>query len=88
MEMQSSKPKPASAPVRKVQTQIDRLRQGFGFTAAEAAFALEILKGDGRKAAAARRGITDGTARTHLSRIFDKAGVNRQAALVRLLLQM
>ena len=88
MEMQSSKPNPGSAPEREAQTQIDRLRQCFGFTAAEAALALEIVKGDGRKAAAARRGITDGTARAHLLRIFDKAGVNRQAALVRLLLQM
>ena len=48
----------------------------FGFTPAEAAFALEIVKGDGRQAAADRRGITVGTARSHLSRIFDKTGVS------------
>jgi hypothetical protein len=38
-----------------------------------------------RRAPADRPGITVGTARSHLSRIFDKAGVTRQAKLVRLL---
>jgi DNA-binding CsgD family transcriptional regulator len=55
-------------------------------TPAEADFALEIVKGDGRAAAAARFGISVGTARTHLTHIFDKTGVRRQAELVRLLL--
>jgi DNA-binding CsgD family transcriptional regulator len=64
-----------------------RLRERFGLTPAEAAFALEIVKGDGRQAAADRLGITVGTARTHLSNIFDKTGSRRQAELVRLLLQ-
>ena len=59
----------------------------FGFTPAEAVFALEIIKGDGRQATADRLGITVGTARSHLSRIFDKTGVRHQAELVRLLLQ-
>jgi hypothetical protein len=51
----------------------------------KANLALEILKGDGRAAAAARVNITVGTARTHLERIFEKTGVRRQAELVRLL---
>ncbi|MGH7247371.1 MAG: helix-turn-helix transcriptional regulator, partial [Pseudomonadota bacterium] len=55
-------------------------------TSMEAALAAEILRGDGRKAAARRCGITDGTAKSHLSRIFDKTGTHRQAELVRLLL--
>jgi len=63
------------------------LRERFGLTAAEAALALEIVKGDGRQAAAGRLGITVGTARSHLTRIFDKTGVRHQAELVRLLLQ-
>lgn len=63
-----------------------KLQQRFNLTAAEAAFALEIVKGDGRDAAARRRGISPATARTHLSNIFDKTGVRRQAELVRLLL--
>lgn len=62
------------------------LRRRFGLTAAEAGLATEILKGDGRIAAAARRGISDGTARTHLSSIFEKTRTHRQAELIRLLL--
>jgi len=63
-----------------------RLRLKYGLTAAEAAFALEIAKGDGKQAAAERRGVSFATARTHLSRIFEKTGVHRQAELVRLVL--
>lgn len=62
-----------------------RLRLHYGLTPAEAAFAVEIAKGDGKQAAAARRGISYSTARTHLSHIFDKTGVNRQGELVRLI---
>lgn len=64
---------------------LQRLRAEFGLTAAEAAFALEIIKGDGKRAAAERCNISFSTARTHLSRIFDKTGVRRQAELVRVL---
>jgi DNA-binding CsgD family transcriptional regulator len=63
--------------VRKVQ-----LRKRFGLTSAEADLTLEILKGDGRAAAASRLGISPGTARTHLQRVFHKTGVHRQAELV------
>jgi DNA-binding CsgD family transcriptional regulator len=76
-----------SDPEREIQARVEGLRQRFGFTPAEAAFALEIVKGDGRQAAADRLGITVGTARSHLSSIFDKTGSRRQAELVRLLLQ-
>jgi DNA-binding CsgD family transcriptional regulator len=61
------------------------LRERFGLTPAEATFAFEIIKGDGRQATADRLGITVGTARSHLSNIFDKTGTKRQAELVRLL---
>jgi len=64
---------------------IARLRRHYRLTPAEAAFAVEIAKGDGKRAAAARRGISYSTARTHLSHIFDKTGVNRQGELVRLI---
>ena len=57
-------------------------------TPAEAGFAVEILKGDGIQAAADRLAISLATARTHLSRIFDKTGVRRQAELVRLLISV
>jgi DNA-binding CsgD family transcriptional regulator/PAS domain-containing protein len=64
----------------------DRWRRQFGLTAAEANFALEIVKGDGRRASAERLGISVSTARAHLTHIFEKTGTRRQAALVRLLL--
>lgn len=62
------------------------LRRRFGLTKAEADVAVEILKGDGREAAAARLGIAATTVRAHLSHIFEKTGVRRQAELVRLLM--
>jgi DNA-binding CsgD family transcriptional regulator len=64
----------------------DDLRRRFRLTPAEADVTLEILKGDGREAAAARLGISMTTVRTHLSHIFEKTGVRRQAELVRLLM--
>jgi DNA-binding CsgD family transcriptional regulator len=70
---------------RSHEATIARLRLHYGLTPAEAAFAVEIAKGDGKRAAAARRGISYSTARTHLSRIFDKTGVHRQTELVRLI---
>ena len=74
-----------SDPETEIRSRIEALRERFGFTPAEAAFALEIVKGDGRQATADRLGITLGTARSHLSNIFDKTGTRRQAELVRLL---
>jgi DNA-binding CsgD family transcriptional regulator len=76
-----------SDPETKIRVRVKSLRERFGFTPAGAAFALEIVKGDGRQATADRLGITVGTARSHLSKIFDKTGVRHQAELVRLLLQ-
>ena len=67
---------------------IERLCEHFGLTRAEAALSLEIMKGDGRAAAAERCGISINTARTHLTRVFDKTGVNRQAELIRVLLSV
>lgn len=77
-----------SDPELEATTRKERLRMLFGLTPAEAAFAMEIVKGDGRRAAAERRGIACSTARTHLSSIFEKTGTRRQAELVRLLLQV
>jgi DNA-binding CsgD family transcriptional regulator len=57
-------------------------------TVAESAFAIEIIKGDGVQAAADRLSIARSTARTHLSRIFDKTGKRRQAEVVALLLRL
>lgn len=63
------------------------LREMFGLTAAEAALAIEISRGQGLEAAADRLSIAKTTARTHLARIFDKTDTSRQAELVRLLLR-
>jgi DNA-binding CsgD family transcriptional regulator/PAS domain-containing protein len=63
------------------------LHRRFGLTKAEVDVALEILKGDGREAAADRLNISVTTVRTHLSHIFEKTGVRRQAELVRLLMR-
>jgi len=76
-----------SDPETEIRVHVESLRERFGLTPAETAFAVEIVKGDGRQAAADRLGITVGTARSHLSKIFDKTGVTRQAELVRLLLR-
>lgn len=66
----------------------DRLRERFGLTPAEADLAVEICRGDGREAAADRLGISVDTARTHLTRVFAKTGVRRQAELVRLFMEV
>jgi len=61
------------------------LQQKFKLTSAEAEIALEIIKGHGRAIAAERLGISAGTARIHLQRVFEKTSTHRQAELVRLL---
>lgn len=63
----------------------ERFSAAHGLTPAERRFVAEIAKGDGKKRAAERCGISYGTARSHLLSIFEKAGVHRQAELVRLL---
>jgi DNA-binding CsgD family transcriptional regulator len=68
------------------QRQEAHLRRRFGLTVAEARLASEVLKGDGRAAAARRHGISAATARAHLSSIFEKTGTHRQGELIRLLL--
>lgn len=66
-------------------TVAERLVTRHGLTRSEAGVALQIAKGDGRAAASARLGIRENTVRTHLSAIFHKLGINRQAQLVRLI---
>lgn len=73
-------------PGRRRRRHADAWEKNFGFTPAEAKLALEMLKGDGRAAAAERCGISINTARTQLSSIFEKAGVMRQAELIKVLM--
>lgn len=71
-------------PGARRQARIARLVRDHGLTPGEAAVALEIASGEGRAAAAARLGIRETTVRSHLSAIFDKLGIGRQAELARL----
>lgn len=74
-----------SDPERALAARRARLKARYGLTRAETDLAIEILKGDGRQAAADRLGVTLATARTHLQHIFEKTQVRRQAELVDLL---
>ena len=73
-----------TTPDEAAREKLARLASEHGLTPAEAAVALEAENGDGRAAIAKRLGIQETTVRSHLSAIFDKTGVRRQAELVRL----
>ena len=64
----------------------NRLRERYGLTAREVRVALLIAEGHVVKDVSAILEVSIFTVRAHLRRIFMKTGVNRQAALVRLLL--
>lgn len=69
----------------------DRLyaaRSVFNLSEAQMALACRIVAGDGLTQAAEMLKISVNTARTHLSRIYVKTGVNSQTALVRCLLSV
>ena len=57
----------------------------YGLSPAETAVALEVVKGLGRTAVAAKLGISRHTVKTHLGRIFEKTGTVGQVELARLL---
>ena len=63
----------------------DLLRLLFDLTPAEARMTRLLLEGRTPAEAAARLGITEATARTHLRRVFGKTGVHRQAELIHIL---
>ncbi len=65
----------------------NHLRQRFDLTPTEADVVLELVRGDGRQAAARRLGIALPTLATHLQRAFDKTDTRRQAELVNLILR-
>ncbi|WP_375279391.1 LuxR family transcriptional regulator [Pseudooctadecabacter sp.] len=60
----------------------------FGLSDGQMALCHRIVAGDSLTAAAQDMGITINTARTHLSRVFAKTGINSQTALVRTLLNV
>lgn len=73
-----------TAPEEAAQERAARLAADYGLTLAETAVAIEAARGDGRAAVATRLGIKESTVRSHLSAIFDKLGIHRQAELTRL----
>lgn len=64
---------------------VEFLRQYFELTPAEARLAKLIAEGERLDSIADRLGISVHTARTHLKRVFEKTGVERQAELVQLM---
>jgi DNA-binding CsgD family transcriptional regulator/PAS domain-containing protein len=64
---------------------IAAVAQSFGLTPAETRFLDQLLRGGTLANAASAIGIAETTAKTHLSRIFAKTGVSRQADLVALI---
>jgi DNA-binding CsgD family transcriptional regulator len=65
----------------------EQIQTALACTRAQALLARELMHGDGIPAAAARLGVARSTARTHLLKLFQMTGTNRQAELVRLLLE-
>ncbi|RVT91713.1 hypothetical protein EOD42_20525 [Rhodovarius crocodyli] len=64
------------------------LREAFGFTAAEAALALDLADGLAAADCASLRGVSVHTVRSQLRALFAKTGLCRQAELVSLILTM
>ena len=62
-----------------------RLRELFALSAAEARVAAAVLRGETPREAAARLGVSVHTVNNQLASIFQKTGVNRQSALVRMM---
>lgn len=75
-----------SDPDRAMEPPLGLLSKLYGLSTAEAAVAMETVRGSGVDAVADKLGISRNTVKTHLNRIFDKTGTRRQAELVRLLL--
>lgn len=65
----------------------DKLYSIFGLTPAEIRVAVAIFNGQTPKEAAASLGVSFFTIRGHLVRVFEKTNTNRQAQLVRLMMQ-
>ena len=77
-------PRAAASPV---QIAAAGLRERFGMTAREAELAGLLLEGLNPKQMARRLDVSVNTIRTHIARMLAKVGVNRQADMIRRLLQ-
>ena len=65
-----------------------RLSELFGFTNAEAQLAVALAQGKDLRQIASATGQSLPTLRSHLRAMFEKAGVKRQADIVRLVLSI
>ncbi|HEY4125091.1 MAG TPA: helix-turn-helix transcriptional regulator [Rhizomicrobium sp.] len=77
-----------SDPEQGAQISQARICDLFDFTPAEAKVAMELLAAEEPKSIAEHLGISVNTVRVHMASIFRKTHTNRQAELVRLLMQM
>ena len=67
-------------------SQEEELRDLYGLTPAEGRLALAFLSEASIEVAAAHAGLTSGTARQYIKRIFKKTGTRNQAQLMKILL--
>lgn len=65
----------------------DHLQTAFGLTQAEARLAVLLASGEELRSSAEKLGITYGTARVRLARIFEKTDTSRQGELIALILR-
>lgn len=72
-------------PEQQPEPSAERLCALYGLTPTEARVALKTVKAGTIAKAASALGISPETVRTHLKRVYDKTGINRQSALARLL---
>jgi DNA-binding CsgD family transcriptional regulator len=75
-----------SAPERIPAPMVDQIAGQLQLTPAEARLAAALVDGKSMKEFAEEAEVTLNTARTHLKRVFHKAGVSRQGELIRILL--
>jgi DNA-binding CsgD family transcriptional regulator len=72
-------------PEHEPRTQTESLHRRYGLTAAEARLAASFTETASLKVSAEALGITEGTARQYLKRIFQKTDTKSQAELMKLL---
>jgi DNA-binding CsgD family transcriptional regulator len=72
-----------SDPESQFGTPVQTLGRLFALSRAEARLAAVLVKGYSLREAAEELGVSLSTVRTHLKRLFEKTGTNRQATLIR-----
>lgn len=77
-----------SDPEQKAQIPQAQIAELFDFTPAEARVAMELMAAEEPKVIAEHLNLSVNTVRVHMASIFRKTNTNRQAELVRLLMQM